>query len=37
MIMENKERTAAMETKYIQYIPKDVPFYWVDNSINIPF
>jgi len=36
MIMENKERTAAMETKYIQYIPKDVPFYWVDNSINIP-
>ncbi|MDQ1264994.1 MAG: hypothetical protein QG635_144, partial [Bacteroidota bacterium] len=36
MIMENKERTAARQTKYIQYIPKDVPFYWTDNSINIP-
>jgi len=35
-IIENKERTAAMETKYVQYIPKDVPFYWTDNSINIP-
>lgn len=36
MIMENKERTPAMETKYVQYIPKDVPFYWTDNNINIP-
>lgn len=35
-IIENKERTAAVETKYVQYIPKDVPFYWTDNSINIP-
>lgn len=36
MIMENKERTAAKETKYTQYIPKDVPFYWTDHEINIP-
>ncbi|MGA2296673.1 MAG: hypothetical protein ABSG15_03895, partial [FCB group bacterium] len=36
MIMENKERTPAMETKYVQYIPKDVPFYWTDNTLNIP-
>ncbi|MCX7880762.1 MAG: VCBS repeat-containing protein [Ignavibacteria bacterium] len=35
-IIENKERTAAVETKYIQYIPKDVPFYRVDKKINIP-
>ncbi len=36
MIMENKERTSAINTKYAQYIPKDVPFYWIDKSINIP-
>ncbi len=36
MIMENKERTPAMATKYVQYIPKDVPFYWTDGTINIP-
>ena len=36
MIMANKERTPAEETHYVQYIPKDVPFYWVDHSINIP-
>ncbi|ROL59707.1 hypothetical protein D9V86_10370, partial [Bacteroidetes/Chlorobi group bacterium ChocPot_Mid] len=36
MIMENKERTSAEETKYVQYIPKDVPFYQTDNAINIP-
>ncbi len=35
-IMENKGRTSAEETKYIQYIPKDVPFYWINKSINIP-
>jgi hypothetical protein len=35
-IIENKERTAAVETKYVQYIPKDVPFYWTDNSLDIP-
>ena len=35
-MMENKERTSAQNTKYIQYIPKDVPFYWVDHSLNIP-
>jgi hypothetical protein len=35
-IMENKERTAAEKTKYIQFIPKDVPFYQTDQSINIP-
>jgi len=36
MIMENKERSPAEEVVYTQYIPKDVPFYWVDHSINIP-
>jgi len=36
MIMENKERTSAEQTKYFQYVPKDVPYYWVDHSINIP-
>jgi len=36
MIMENKERTSAMQTQYVQYIPKDVPFYWVDHSLNVP-
>ncbi len=36
MIMENKERTPAMQTQYVQYIPKDVPFYWVDHSLNVP-
>ncbi len=36
MILENKERTSALGTKYTQYIPKDVPFYWSDKSINIP-
>lgn len=36
MIMENKSRTSAEQVVYTQYIPKDVPFYWVDNSINIP-
>lgn len=36
MMMENKERTAAMGTQYVQYIPKDVPFYWTDKSIDIP-
>lgn len=35
-IIENKERTSALETKYVQFIPKDVPFYWTDQSINIP-
>ncbi|MBN2543816.1 hypothetical protein JXI42_13230 [bacterium] len=29
MIMENKERTEARYTKYVQYIPLDVPIYWV--------
>ncbi|MBE0642979.1 MAG: hypothetical protein IH600_02770 [Bacteroidetes bacterium] len=36
MMMENKERTAAMGAEYVQYIPKDVPFYWTDKSIDIP-
>ncbi|MBL0173940.1 MAG: hypothetical protein IPP94_01535 [Ignavibacteria bacterium] len=36
MIMENKERTTATETRYVQYVPKDVPFYWTDNTLNIP-
>ncbi|MFA6233380.1 MAG: hypothetical protein WC824_04210, partial [Bacteroidota bacterium] len=36
MLMENKERTAAMGTEYVQYIPKDVPFYWTDNTLDIP-
>ncbi len=29
-IFENKERTAGLHTKYVQYIPLDVPIYWVD-------
>ena len=36
MIMENKQRTPAEETVYTQYIPKDVPFYQSDQSLNIP-
>ena len=36
MIMENKQRTPAEETVYTQYIPKDVPFYWSDGSLDIP-
>jgi hypothetical protein len=36
MIMENKSRSPALNTVYSQYIPKDVPFYWSDGSINIP-
>jgi len=36
MIMENKERTPAVQTQYVQYIPKDVPYYWVDHSLNVP-
>jgi hypothetical protein len=36
MIMENKERTDADSVVYTQYIPKDVPFYWVDKGLNIP-
>ena len=36
MIMENKERTSAMQTTYTQFIPKDVPFYWVDDTNDIP-
>jgi hypothetical protein len=36
MIMENKSRSPALNTVYTQYIPKDVPFYWSDNSVNIP-
>lgn len=36
MIMENKERTAAENTVYTQYIPKDVPFYWTSDAISIP-
>jgi hypothetical protein len=36
MIMENKQRTAAKTTRYVQYIPKDVPFYWTDNTLNVP-
>jgi len=36
MMMENKERTAATGTRYVQYVPKDVPFYWTDRSIDIP-
>ena len=35
-IIENKERTPAMNTKYTQYVPKDAPFYWTDPKINIP-
>ncbi|RKZ30400.1 hypothetical protein DRQ36_05650, partial [bacterium] len=33
--MENKERTPALHTKYVQYIPLDVPIYWVD-PMDIP-
>jgi len=29
-IFENKERTPGLNVKYIQYIPLDVPIYWVD-------
>jgi hypothetical protein len=36
MIMENKSRSPALNTVYTQYIPKDVPFFWSDNSLNIP-
>ncbi|MDT8324206.1 MAG: hypothetical protein RRA94_08850, partial [Bacteroidota bacterium] len=36
MMMENKERTAATGTQYVQYVPKDVPFYWSDGNIDIP-
>jgi len=36
MIIENKERTPAVQTQYVQYIPKDVPFYWTDHNIDIP-
>ncbi len=36
MIMENKSRSAAQNTEYVQYIPKDVPFYWSDQSLDIP-
>jgi hypothetical protein len=36
MIMENKSRSPALHTTYTQYIPKDVPFYWSDKSIDIP-
>lgn len=36
MIMENKERTSALETRYVQFVPKDIPFYWSDQSLNIP-
>lgn len=37
LIMENKERTATdTTTKYTQYIPKDVPFYWSDPKKDIP-
>jgi hypothetical protein len=36
MIMENKERTSAESTQYTQFVPKDVPYYWSDGSINIP-
>lgn len=36
MNLENKSRTAAMNAVYTQFVPKDVPFYWSDQSINIP-
>ncbi len=36
LMMENKERSPAEDVVYIQYVPKDIPFYWTDNSINIP-
>ncbi|MCK5833686.1 hypothetical protein KAH81_08455 [bacterium] len=34
-IFENKERTAGLNTKYVQYIPLDIPIYWVD-PMSIP-
>ncbi len=36
MIMENKSRSSAEEAKFVQYIPRDVPFYRVDHGLNIP-
>ncbi len=36
MIMENKSRSPALNTVYTQFIPKDIPFYWSDQSLNIP-
>ncbi len=33
MTCENKERTSALYTKYVQYIPIDVPIYWVDDEV----
>ncbi|RKZ27853.1 hypothetical protein DRQ26_02365, partial [bacterium] len=33
MTCENKERTSALNTKYVQYIPIDVPIYWVDDEV----
>lgn len=36
MIMENKERTSALETKYVQYVPLDIPVLWVDPSARTP-
>ncbi len=36
MIMENKERTSAVNTVYTQYVPKDVPYYGIDHGLNIP-
>ena len=35
-IMENKERTAAKNAEYVQYIPKDMPFYHIDHSLHVP-
>jgi len=35
VIMENKERTSAVRTRYEQYIPLDVPVLWVD-PMSIP-
>ncbi|MDR2938329.1 MAG: hypothetical protein LBU92_05270, partial [Prevotellaceae bacterium] len=34
--MENKGRTAAKDVVYQQYIPIDMPVYWVDGGVNIP-
>ncbi|NJK94906.1 MAG: hypothetical protein HC905_08330 [Bacteroidales bacterium] len=36
MIMENKERTTAEKRCIYSVYPKRYPFYWSDNSINIP-
>jgi hypothetical protein len=36
LMMENKERTPAQNVVYTQYVPKDIPFYWSDKSIDIP-